>query len=322
MARDLRWSVLVRAGWLDGGFAAGALARFVTQASHQQVEIGPWGHGGGSFADTLRPFGTVDHDPLSPESQDRRLVEFFARYLGRDGEPGRPSTLTFGTLGTGAWQAVTSWPPAGTGTQRWYLGSMARLTREAGPAGTVTHRVDATASTGATNRWLAIDLGRAPAYPGRTYADHSLLTFTSEPLAADVHVLGFPVVTMRLATSGTDGAVYVYLEDVDPGGDLRYLTEGCLRFLHRRTTGPADPACLGVPRTFARSDALRVIPGNPLDLTVPLLPVSAVVPAGHRVRVAIAGHDASCFTRYGPAGETVTLRLGSDSHLDLPVRYG
>jgi predicted acyl esterase len=127
---------------------------------------------------------------------------------------------------------------------------------------------------------------------------------------------------MRLATSGTDGAVYVYLEDVGPGGDIVYLTEGCLRFLHRRTTGPAEPARLGVPRTFARSDESRVTPGDPMDLTVQLLPVSAVVVAGHRIRVAIAGHDASCFTRYGPAEETFTLRLGGDSHLDLPVRCG
>ena len=148
------------------------------------------------------------------------------------------------------------------------------------------------------------------------------LPFTSGPLPADVHVLGFPVVTMRLATSGADGAVYVYLEDVDAGGHVSYLTEGCLRFLHRRTAGPAEPVRLGVPRTFARSDALRVVLGNPMGLTVPLLPVSAVIPAGHRVRVAIAGHDASCFTRYGPAEETFTLRRGRDSHLDLPVRYG
>jgi uncharacterized protein len=322
--------VLVRAGWLDGGFAAGSLARFVTQASHQQVEIGPWGHGGGSFADTLRPsgpeaVGTAEHDPLSPGSQDRRLVEFFARYLERNGKPEGPSTLTFGTLGTSAWETVTSWPPAGTGTQRWYLGSMGQgpgLAREAGPAGTVTHRVDVTTSTGATNRWLAIDLGRAPAYPDRKHADDSLLTFTSEPLPADIHVLGFPVVTLRLATPGTDGAVYVYLEDVGPSGDVSYLTEGCLRFLHRRTAGPVEPVRLGVPRTFARSDALHVAPGNLMSLIVPLLPVSAAVQAGHRLRVAIAGHDASCFTRYGPAGETFTLRLGSDSHLDLPVRYG
>ena len=314
--------VLIRAGWLDGGFAAGALARFATQASHQQVEIGPWGHGGQSFADTLRPSGVAEHDPLSPGSQDRRLVEFFAGYLERDVKPCGPSTLTFGTLGTDAWQAVTSWPPAGTGTQRWYLGSMAGLTRQAGPARTVTHPVDVTTSTGATNRWLAIDLDRAPAYPDRKHADESLLTFTSGPLPSDVHVLGFPVVTMRLATSATDGAVYVYLEEVDPDGDVSYLTEGCLRFLHRSTTGPAEPMRLGVPRTFARSDALRVVPGNVMGITVQLLPLSAVIPGGHRIRVAIAGHDSSCFTRYGPAEQTFTLRLGAGSRLDLPVRYG
>jgi len=56
-----------------------------------------------------------------------------------------------------------------------------------------------------------------------------------------------------------------------------------------------------------------------MDLAVQLLPISAVVPAGHRIRVALAGHDASCFTRYGPADETFTLRLSSDSYLDLPV---
>jgi hypothetical protein len=313
--------MLVRAGWLDGGFAAGALARFVTRAGQQRVEIGPWGHGGGSFADTLRPSGAADHDPLSTASQDRRLVEFFARHLERDGEAAERSTLTFGTLGTGEWQTVTRWPPPSTGTQRWYLGP-GGLTREAGPAGAVTRRVDVTASTGAANRWLAIDLDRAPAYPGRKQADDALLTFTSGPLPAAAHVLGFPVVTLRLATSGTDGAVYVYLEDVGRDGDVSYLTEGCLRFLHRRTAGPAQPERLGVPRTFARPDALPVVPGEPMDLTVQLLPVSALVPAGHRIRVAIAGHDASCFTRYGPAEETFTLRLGSDSRLDLPVEHG
>jgi putative CocE/NonD family hydrolase len=314
--------MLVRAGWLDGGFAAGALARFVTRAGHQQVEIGPWGHGGGSFADTLEPSGTAEHDPLSTASQDRRLVEFFARYLEPNGEPARQSIMTFGTLGTGEWDTVTRWPPAGAGTQRWYLGPMAGLTRDAGPPATVTHRVDVTASTGATNRWLAIDLDRAPGYSDRKRADDRLLTFTSGPLPADVHVLGFPVVWLRLATSGTDGAVYVYLETVDPGGDVSYLTEGCLRFLHGRTAGPVEPVRLGVPRTFARLDAASVVPGSPMDLTVQLLPVSAAVPAGHRIRIAIAGHDASCFTRYGPAEETFTLSLGEDSRLDLPVRHG
>src|SRR5690606_28347858 len=124
-----------------------------------------------------------------------------------------------------------------------------------GRTATVRHRVDGTASTGETNRWLAVDLGHGAAYPHRETATETLLAFTDTPLPEDVHVLGFPVATLRLATTGTDGAVYAYLDAVRPDGEVVYLTEVCLRFPHRRS-GPADPAGLGVPRTFARRDAL------------------------------------------------------------------
>ena len=276
--------MLVRAGWLDAAFAAGALRRFATFANHQEVEIGPWGHGGGTFADTIRPGGTLDGELLSPESQDRRLVEFFARFVDRGESPDGSHGLTFGTLGTDPWQAVGSWPPAGVEVQTWYLGSPGRLAWEPGPAIDVRHVTDPVASTGPANRWLAVDLGRGAAYADRQHADKSLLTFTSEPLAADLHVVGFPIVSLRLATSGSDGAVYVYLEEVAPDGEVTYVTEGCLRFVHRATTGPADPSWLGVPRSFARADGLAVVPGEDLDLVVELLPVAALVRAGHGIR--------------------------------------
>ncbi len=160
--------------------------------------------------------------------------------------------------------------------------------------------------------------------PGARFADRqdtddALLTFTSEPLPGPLHVVGFPVVSLRLATSGSDGAVYVYLEDVSPDGEVTYLTEGWLRFVHRATTGPAEPSELGVPRSFARADGLPVTPGRDLDLAVELLPVAAMVRAGHKIRVSLGGHDASCFARYGPPDETFTVRLGAHSKLDLPV---
>jgi putative CocE/NonD family hydrolase len=138
-------------------------------------------------------------------------------------------------------------------------------------------------------------------------------------LPIDLHVLGFPVVTLRLATSSSDGAVYVYLEDVGPGGEVTYLSEGCLRFLHRQTAGPAEPTRLGVPRSFSRPDNRPVVAGDYMDLVVELLPVSALLRTGHRARVAVAGHDAASFARYGEAGETFTIELGERSYLDLPV---
>lgn len=312
--------ILVRAGWLDGAFAAGALRRFATFGNQQDVEIGPWGHGSGTIADTLRPDAELAGDRLLPEGQDRRLVEFFTRYVERCEAPDGKRGLTFGTLGTDRWETVEEWPPPGASVVRWHLNPDGGLASSAvAGAASVRHVVDPEASTGGTNRWLAVDLGRGAAYPGRREADQSLLTFTSEPLASDVHVAGFPVVTLRLATSGTDGAVHAYLESVAPDGTVAYVTEGCLRFVHRATTGPADPAGLGVPRSFARADAVEVESGQELELAIELLPVAALLRAGHRIRLAIAGHDASCFHRYGPVDETFTVRLGEPATFDLPV---
>ena len=311
--------MLIRAGWLDAGFAAGALRRFATFANHQEVEIGPWGHGGGTFADTLRPSGTLNGNPLSPESQDRRLAEFFTRYVERGERPDGKCSLTFGTLGTDRWQSLDSWPPADAEVQTWYLASPGRLGRRPGPATDVRYATHSVASTGPTNRWLAVDLGLGPAYPDRQRADRALLTFTSEPLPADLHVVGFPVVSVRLSTSGSDGALYAYLEDVAPEGEVTYLTEGSLRFVHRATTAPAEPSRLGVPRSFARAHRLAVTPGEDLHLAVELLPVAAMIRAGHKIRVALSGHDAACFERYGPPEETFVLKLDKHSTLDLPI---
>jgi hypothetical protein len=49
------------------------------------------------------------------------------------------------------------------------------------------------------------------------------------------------------------------------------------------------------------------------------MPLAALLPAGHQLRVTLAGHDAACFDRYGPPGETFTVHLGDDSTLDLPI---
>jgi hypothetical protein len=311
--------MLVRAGWLDAAFAAGALRRFQTFANQQEVELGPWGHGGGTYADTLRPDGTLEGDLLLPEGQDRRLVEFFTRYVERAERPDGKRSLTFCTLGTDQWRRVSSWPPQGAGAHIWYFASPGRLASEPGPATDLRHVVDPAAATGPTNRWLAIDLGRGAAYAARRQADETLLSFTSEPLPADLHLAGFPVVSLRLATSGSDGAIYAYLEDVAPDGEVMYVTEGCLRFVHRATTGPAEPTRLGVPRSFARADRLAVEPGQDLDLAVELLPIAALFRAGHKIRVSLGGHDAACFDRYGPPDETFTVQLGEHSILDLPV---
>src|SRR5690606_15614775 len=120
--------MLVRAGWLDGGFAAGALTRFATRTNPQEVEIGPWSHGGGGLADTMRPNGLADGHLLDPDGQDRRLVRFFARHLDEGGDPAGTRTLRVVSLGSRDWHTVASWPPEGLTVRRAYLGGAGTLT--------------------------------------------------------------------------------------------------------------------------------------------------------------------------------------------------
>ena len=99
-----------------------------------------------------------------------------------------------------------------------------------------------------------------------------------------------------MASTASDGAFYVYLEDVDADGTVSYLTEGQLRAIHRRTSDEESPLKLFVPpRTFRREDSMPLVPGALAELRFGLHPVSALVRKGHRLRVAIAGHDKDTF---------------------------
>ena len=93
-----------------------------------------------------------------------------------------------------------------------------------GRPSTLRHVTDPVASTGPANRWLAVDLGRGAAYADRQDADKSLLTFRSEPLACCSPHCGLSTKLLHLATSGFDGAVYVYLEEVAPDGEVTDAT--------------------------------------------------------------------------------------------------
>jgi putative CocE/NonD family hydrolase len=160
-------------------------------------------------------------------------------------------------------------------------------------------------------------------YGDRRNEDQKLLTYTSAPLEDDLEITGYPVVTLHVASTHADGAFYVYLEDVDPSGYVRYVTEGQLRALHRKVSNETPPYVLLIPyHTFKRVDAEPMVPGETTEITFGILPTSVLIRAGHRIRVAIAGHDADLFERYPAIGDPViTVERNSvyPSKIDLPV---
>jgi len=120
-----------------------------------------------------------------------------------------------------------------------------------------------------------------------------------------------------------DGAFHVYLEDVAPDGRVTYVTEGILRAIHRQVSDE-EPlyAVLGPYHSFERADAAPLVPGEVAEIRFNLYATSVLVREGHRIRIAVAGHDASPFARY-PAEGTPVLSVQRNniypSHVELPM---
>jgi putative CocE/NonD family hydrolase len=140
-----------------------------------------------------------------------------------------------------------------------------------------------------------------------------------------MQIAGYPVATLELASDHEDGAVFVYLEDVDPEGRSRYLTEGGIRLIHRKTV--SNPYFeTDIPyHSYARADAEPMPIGESVEVSFQLWPIVALIKTGHRIRIAIAGADADMFDPIPAEGNaTLTIHRGGDnpSRVILPVVSG
>ncbi|MFA7393716.1 MAG: CocE/NonD family hydrolase [Pigmentiphaga sp.] len=306
----------VRASWLDGGSADGALARFLAQDNPQEVYIGATSHGGAYGSD---PFGAADAPPdPSPAAQMAPLLAFFQRHLSTGAEPpARSKRLHYVTLGEGVWRTTDTWPPPGGRGTRLYLAGTGVLAGDPGAAADVEIRVDPRAGTGGTSRWDTVGNG-ARVRVDRA-ASAGLTRFVTAPLDADLRITGHANVQLELTAGRGDGAVFVYLEAIDPDGAITYVTEGELRLIHRRVAATPSPARpLRLPRSFARADALPTIPGARMTLQLDLMPTSVRLRAGHRLALCLTDRDVDHFDDYaGPDAPPLVLHTGAVSWIDF-----
>jgi putative CocE/NonD family hydrolase len=283
-------------GWLDAGTVDGAIERFLTYENSQYLVIGPWNHAGYQFCD---PFVETDAAQGSPlREQEREVNAFFDSYL-KDGASNFPAKeIRYYTMGEGVWKTTQVWPVEGFTTTPFYFypdGSL-KETKPENTIGTNQYTVDFSATTGENNRWRT-NLGAPPViYPDRAEEDQKLLTYTSEPLENAVEITGNPVATLNLSSDATDGAFYVYLEAVSPAGKVTYITEGQLRALHRNETSKDLGRVVLVPKhSYERADGQEMVPGENVELRIGMFATSVLIQKGCRLRIAIAGHDASSF---------------------------
>jgi putative CocE/NonD family hydrolase len=309
--------------WMDAATAEAVLNRLATLPNPQQAIIGPWNHGATQDAD---PYHAPDTPVMpDPEQQLCLVTRFLDHYLkGIPNGAERDPRLLYYTMGEGEWKAARAWPVPGTVKRRLFLSEGQTLRRRSPTRfGSDTYAVDFATSTGALNRWFT-EIDMSPVvYPDRAEEDRRLLTYTSAPLERDTEITGSPLIQLFVSSSHEGGAFFVYLEDVDEQGRVRYVTEGELRALDRRVV-PYSQGYVewGPHHSYQSADGAALIPERTASLRFALNPVSVLIRKGHRVRVAIAGQDASMFARVPATGDpTLQVYRGGRlaSYLELPI---
>jgi putative CocE/NonD family hydrolase len=318
--RASRVPVQIWGSWFDAGTADSAL-RWFDAAPKTPIELylGAWTHGGGRRVDPFIP-GTADGEPGAPVPA-RVFLDFVQHASTAPTHIQR--SIFYYTAGAAVWRKTPSWPPAGLAARKYNFGPEDSLNTAPDPSanGADNYAVDFTATTGKTNRWTTQLGGGIVDYGNRADADAKLQTYTSSPLDHDIEITGAPSLMLHIASTHPDVAVFVYLEAVQPDGKVVYLTEGELRLALRGGSAPQNRPP-GVSPSFARGDAAFLAPGKPIEAGIVLHTVSAMIPGGDRLRVAIAGADADTFARTpgdGAPGFTIYRSSALPSHIDIPM---
>ena len=149
--------------------------------------------------------------------------------------------------------------------------------------------------------WFAF--GPADELPGdQQTEDQGSLCFDLDVESDNIEILGNPELELTLSCDKPQGLIAVRLCDVWPDGASTLITRGLLN-LSQRTS---------------KSEPESIEPDLQTSVTVKLNHVGYVVPAGHKLRLAVS---TSYWPMAWPSPENATLSIHTkDSRLKLPVR--
>jgi hypothetical protein len=202
----------------------------------------------------------------------------------------------------GCWAAEESWPSSNVHEQRWRLGP-GRL--EPGDPG---ERVDLPMQSPLTvglfaGKWCSYAAGPDLAHDQRQ-EDGGALCFDGPVLDETLTLLGAPEVDLELTSDRPVAMVAARLSDLAPDDKATRVTYGLLNLTHREDSEHPSP----------------LVPGRPVRVTVRLNHIAQVIPAGHRLRLALS---TSYWPLAWPPPEPVRLTIHSgESCLRLPLRVG
>ncbi|KAJ5752491.1 hypothetical protein N7520_009408 [Penicillium odoratum] len=200
--------ILLVSGWYDP-FEMQTMQqykRLFERGVDVSLVVGPWNHIYGCGLHSI------------PE-----IMDFFAQHLAKAGEYGRSRARIFVT-GAEEWRSMPTWPP-NTESKTFYLQDATSLDSElpaqdVTPASFVFDPRNPTPSIGGSQLLAG---GRVDDSIYGTRSD--VLAFTSQPLSADLEVLGAPSVQLSHSSDPAFADLFLRLSEVDSKGVSHNISE-------------------------------------------------------------------------------------------------
>jgi putative CocE/NonD family hydrolase len=202
----------------------------------------------------------------------------------------------------GKWVREPCWPSANIAPHRLTLGSTGLCDGAADES--IVEHVSPQSLGHTGGNWCPYGLGgESPDIAlDQREDDGRSLCFDSAPLTESLHLLGAPIVDLRIKVDQSCALLAVRLCDVAPDGTSRRISYGLMN-LNRRNGRD-------------RSDAMT--PGEWTDVSIQLNDLAHAVAPGHRLRLAISS---TYWPMVWPSPSPVRLSLATGrSSLELPVR--
>lgn len=265
----------------------------------QQLIVGPWDHGTiGKEQVGERNFG-----PQAVWDSTQATIDWCDRFVKRDPAAlARPIVpVRYFVMGLNEWRESTTWPPAESRETCFYLHSGGKANTRHGD-GRLDERIPEMDEP--SDRFRADPANPAPACPvtsdrpfhqahwapvdQRAIEDREdVLSYTSVPRTSPLTFAGNVKAELHVAADTPDADWVVKLVEVDSEGGAIQLAVGILRGRFRDSE--LRPSLL--------------VPNQTYQVTVDLGPVTARIPAGHRLRVDICGAYFPLFDRNPNTGE-------------------
>lgn len=256
--------------------------------------IGPWQHF--DLIDTGLPQDGV------PELEHIAL-RWFDEYV--KGEPNGADQLpnvTQYVWGHEHYATSVDWPHPQAHAERWYLRGDDSLTPTAPEVGEASHTVIQQPLNGlcspSASQWTAGALGLIPVIP--CLSDDTLATvldanFETAAMEQDFYFTGPIQADIWIETTAENAGVSVRVSDVGPDGNATPLSNGILtasmRAIDMDRSRTLDGEMIQPWHPFTQESVQSVGSGNPVKLSIEIFPTSALIKAGHRLRVSVGPSD-------------------------------